>query len=57
MRLRPQASAIRDFDHVTARWPKHAVGWNNRAVSRRLSGDPARAVEDCDRALELDPNS
>ena len=47
--------ALMLLDGVVAAAPNYAEGWNQRAFIRFLKEDPDGALEDIDRALELEP--
>ena len=48
--------ALRILDQVTARHPGFAEGWNRRGAVLWQSGEFARSIADCRRALKLNPN-
>ncbi len=48
--------ALRILDRVVARHPDFAEGWNRRGAVLWQSGEFARSIVDCQRALKLNPN-
>jgi Caspase domain/Tetratricopeptide repeat len=48
--------AIKEFDEVIRRNPKHIEAFKNRCWSRAVIGDLAGALKDCNEALRIDPN-
>jgi uncharacterized caspase-like protein len=48
--------AIKDFDEVIRRDPKHAGALNNRCWVRAVIGDLQAALQDCDAALRIAPD-
>lgn len=48
-------SAIDRFDQVVARDPQFAEGWNRRATARYLARQYQASIEDCHRAIALNP--
>lgn len=47
--------AIALYDRIVAAKPDFAEGWNARATAHYLRGDLARALEDVERTLALEP--
>lgn len=47
--------ALSILDRVVMQAPGYSEGWNQRAFIRFLKGDPDGALEDIERALELEP--
>jgi Caspase domain/Tetratricopeptide repeat len=48
--------AIKDFDEVIRRNPKHAGALNDRCWVRAIIGDLGNAMKDCDASLAIEPN-
>lgn len=49
------APGLREIDRAIAIYPKQAEGYVQRAIVHKESGDEFKAIEDYNRALELDP--
>jgi tetratricopeptide (TPR) repeat protein len=48
--------ALRILDKLTADYPDFAEGWNRRGAVLWQSGQFAKSIADCERALKLNPN-
>jgi TonB family protein len=48
--------AIRDFNEVVRVAPTLPIGWDNLCRSQAFTGQLVRALDDCNKALGLDPN-
>lgn len=55
--VRSFAPAVREIDRAIAIYPKHAEGYVQRAIVHKESGDEFKAIEDYNRALDLDPTA
>ena len=50
------AAAIRDFDWVIARYPEAYGSFVSRCLAKSETGDQWGALDDCERALRIEPN-
>jgi tetratricopeptide (TPR) repeat protein len=48
--------ALQHLDETIEKFPNYAVAWFNRAELRRFRGQAEAAIEDLEKAIELDPD-